>query len=244
MIRVAICDDDLEHREYIVNIIKGIPESNIDIDTFEDGIFLLQRIQHEKLMYDIIFLDMEMSHLSGIETAKIIRQFHQNIIIIFVTGFEIYAKEAYDVHPFHFLSKPVKKQKLLTVFHQAYGIVTAYQQYFSYGKKKEIHRVALRDILYFESQNRSILIHTRDGQLHSYYDRLSHVEESLANSNGLFYRIHQSIIVNRRYISKLERTNVTLLNGENLPVSAKYWNNVYDMYMKEISCNLCVDGDF
>ena len=74
------------------------------------GESLVRKYSDEKFQFDIIFLDIEMKTLNGVETAKKIRNVNKDIIIIFVTGYSEYVYEGYDVHAFNYILKPYKKK--------------------------------------------------------------------------------------------------------------------------------------
>lgn len=94
--------------------------------------------------YDIIFLDIEMKKVNGIETAKEIRCIDKNVIIIYVSGFEAYAIDTFEVNPFRFIVKPVQKKEFEKVFTSAVNIATLEDVYFQYKYGKAFIKKRLK----------------------------------------------------------------------------------------------------
>ena len=133
--------------------------------------------------------------MTGVQTCAL-----PILIIIFVTHYTEYAIEAYEVHPFQFVVKPLNEEKICNYFKQAYEIITADGFYYEYKYKKDYYRVLINDIMYFESRMRIIYIYLKDGTKRQYYDKLDLIQKSLENTKADFWRIHKSILVNSRYI--------------------------------------------
>ena len=109
MLRIGICDDireEVEKQEKQVRQITYQMGIRTDIRKCYSGMDLLMEIELSG-QFDIIFLDIELGGINGIETARQIRESDVNCNIIFITSFEQYSKEAISVHPFAFVDKPV-----------------------------------------------------------------------------------------------------------------------------------------
>lgn len=105
MIKIAICDNEYQTAVEIEQWITTISEKRFieaDTDVFSDGEELIHEIERIN-SYDIIFLDIEMEIMDGIKTAKKIRKIDKNVVIIYVSGYEAYAIETFEVNPFRFL---------------------------------------------------------------------------------------------------------------------------------------------
>lgn len=97
---IAICDDNVNFVNWLEEIVLHAPH---EVDIFLDGGELLSYIDKSRSSYDTIFLDIEMNGLNGIETAKKIRKNNQNVLIIFVTEYQEYVYDVFEVLPFRFL---------------------------------------------------------------------------------------------------------------------------------------------
>ena len=113
---IAICDDN---KEYINMLEKYILDKNapdITCDAFYSGEELIKTYNIGDGNYDVIFLDMEMNVLNGIETANIIRKSDKHVIIVFVTSHTKYMQYCFECSPFRFLVKPVSDSDFDKVF--------------------------------------------------------------------------------------------------------------------------------
>ena len=118
MYRIAICDDDSLQVSNLENqISRYFDELNIqyEIDGYYKGDRLVKSMREQMDNYQLIFLDIEMEIINGIETAKLLRNLDKNFILIYVTSYEQYALESFEVSPFRYLIKPVSLEKLKVV---------------------------------------------------------------------------------------------------------------------------------
>lgn len=237
MINIAICDDKVEFSNRLEEIlIEIIKEENIqaDIDIFQRGDELLDKLRTDKNYYDMIFLDIEMKGMDGLETAKEIRREDEITTLIYVTSHKSYAIEAYEVQPFRFLVKPIQKETLYDCFIKAYNKIIAGNFYFQYKYEKIYYKVLVSDILYFESEKRIIWIHLKDGSIRKFYDKLNNIEKQMKKEKVDFYRLHKSLLVNSRYITKKAYDYVELMNGRQLDISEERRKEINKLYVQAI----------
>lgn len=212
MLRIAVCDDDTKFAGGLETIIvqeAGIMGVRTETEVFSDGETLLEEFERGT-RYDLIFLDINMKRLDGISTARFIRRVDRMVLIIFISGCEQHLKELFEVEPFRFLSKPLDKARFQRYFLDAVCRIREEDAYYQFSFKKGIRKVALRDILYFESRNRVIHIFLNDGTEEQFYGKLNDVEKQLEENSQRFLRIHQSFLVNYSYIKKTEFSSVLL----------------------------------
>lgn len=231
MINIAICDDDvlmtssIEERLYKIGKEQDI---KITCGVFFDGLTLIENI-HQGTYYDIIYLDIEMQSLNGISAAKLIRKDEIPALIVYVSSYEQYMKKLFDTEPFRFLSKPIDEEAFQSVFMAAYRRIRQKSEYFSYTYNKQLIKIPLGRIHYFESQNRVVYIHVMenvktnniesDKTEYKFYGKMNDVEKTLSTRNARFIRIHQSYLVNFDYIKIMNYTSVSLLDGSVLQIS-------------------------
>lgn len=209
----------------------------VEIREFSSGLELLKE---NVTGVDILFLDIEMEKMDGLELARAIRdqggEYQHHPIIIFITGYREYVYQVFDLQAFHYLVKPVKEEKLLEVFERA---VTAAEHdkrqsesaFLNIRQGNQMRRFEVRHIVYAEGQNRKVILITQSGAC-SYYGRLQELEEQLS---PLFFRIHKGYLVNLDYIDGYNRNEVTLKNGEVLPVSKYRYQNFVTVFLRYLS---------
>ncbi|OBR94188.1 transcriptional regulatory protein YehT [Clostridium ragsdalei P11] len=215
MIKIAVCDDEVFQRIDIVKKIRNVLENNYDnicyeIEEYSSGENLISSVYY----FDIVFLDIKMDKLSGIDIAKKIRKNNNTTKIIFITAFREYVFEAFDVCAFHYLIKPVDEKKILEVVDRILKMFDDEKNnekciIINKGKNTTI-KVLLDDISFFEVQNRIISIHT-EKQIIQYYDKIANVEKQVPKES--FFRCHRSYIVNFKYVMKFNKTEIVLDNN-------------------------------
>ncbi len=224
MLRTAICDDDLVFSCRLEEMLsEAVSDMGMqaEIETFGDGSTLLEAFSI-KNRYDIIFMDIEMEKMDGISTARRIRQMDRNVLLIYITCYEQRFRELFEVEAFRFLSKPVNQKILYRYLQEAYERINEKNELFQYTYRKETHKVAVSDIVYFESRYRVLHIFLKDGTEDIFYGRLGQIEDFFRQRHIRFIRPHQSYLVNYDYIktSGVSSVVINTVNGEKaLPIS-------------------------
>ncbi len=227
---LGVCDDDpleLERLESYLLTLRdhGMP---VDIRLFQNGYHLITA--HKDKPFHLIFLDMLMEPISGLETARLIRQFDPLVNIIFITITAEYAVKGYSVEALRYVLKPVDKDKLIEM---TIPILQKSKQFhekvFTFSTAEGAEKLKLAEILYFESSLRKIVIHTLDGT-REFYGTLNAIEKEL--DDKFFMRTHRSLVVNLRYIKQLRSTNLTLDNNEVLPVSKRRYRDIMERFLE------------
>ena len=125
---IAVCDDRMEVTDLLYKMIKTYFSQHhlllTSIKIYSDGDCLLQDIQKGS-PFDIIFLDIELPGLNGLEVAQFIRQIDSEVLLVFVTGHPEYMSDAFKVEAFDFLSKPVQEEDMELVLSRC---IRKYQQ--------------------------------------------------------------------------------------------------------------------
>lgn len=220
MLNIAVCDDDLIFASMIENILLEISETRfieVCVEVYSDGQELWRAISSGKT-YQILYLDIEMVCMNGIDVAKKIREIDRETIIIYISNYDNYLMDLFEVEPFRFLRKPIDKELFLDYFKKAYEKIIDEDAYFEYKFNKISYKVLMKNIMYFESNGRVIKIHCEDWE-GKFYGKLKRIEEELARGRITFLRIHQSYLVNYNYIREMGFSKIVLLNGVCLQVS-------------------------
>lgn len=233
MLKIAICDDDITIVEQIRQYLEDAARKTnryLDIVEFYSGVTLVEATS-EKGRFDIIYLDIEMDIMNGINTALKIREKDINVLLIYVSSHEGYYQQLFDVEPFRFIKKPVDKQNFQDIFFKAARRLDMKVRDFHFQYNKSIVKIPLKEIMYFVSERRTINIHTED-KIYTYYDKLDSVEDTVKNEGIVFIRVHKSYLVNYQYIKQWEYTQVTLYNGYTIQISEERRKKIRRIYME------------
>lgn len=223
MIRVAVCDDSEIVRNEISDWIME-EEPACEIHTFSTG----EEFLAERKSYDIIFLDISMGKLNGIDTAKKIREYSDGLII-FVTACKEYVFDAFDVEAFHYMLKPLSKEKFRQVFGRAYKErkKEKNQEFYLVKIGTGYRKIPYSQILYGENSGRKIILHTKKENL-EFYGKMDDIEKQLGKG---FYRCHRGFLVNLEEIEGYDTSNIFLKNGESIFLSRQKYPEFVKIYM-------------
>lgn len=233
MLKIAVCDDDPVMVEQVKLLIKDtLFQSPLPyaVEGFLSGEALLKRL-YEGKFFDIIYLDISMEGISGVEVGKEIREQirDRRTLLIFMTSFEERAREVFECNTFRFLSKPVNREKFAEYLKSAclhLGIKEQKHLKFKAVRGEEMS-VPFDDIVYLESTGRVIQLVTVSGRYH-FYGKLREIAKNFREED--FIRIHNSILVNFDYISKMCYESVVLENGEIKDISGPKRKAVRERY--------------
>lgn len=221
MLSIAICDDEIMFATQIESLLLEISKKlliEVSIEVYSDGAELWSDFLSGK-KYDLIYLDIEMDSLNGIEVAKKIRESNINSLIIYISYYEKYCLDLFEVEPFRFIKKPVDENKFFEYFKKAYERIVSDNIFFEYNFNKVTKKIPTKNIMYFESSRRVISIYSKEGN-DKFYGKLNNIEKQLDEGKIHFLRIHQSYLVNYRYIKNISFSKVVLLDGTELQISA------------------------
>ena len=220
MLRIAICDDETNARDALRMQLDQvlIKETEEVVYEFSSGVNAASWLEKHPGEIDLLFLDVEMKGLNGMETAEKIRTFNNDLIIVFVTGYSDYVFEGYRVGALDYLIKPVSIQRLIELLHRVRTKLTKEEsQTFTIKNIDGTWRFKLCDILYFYSDKRKVILVTQNGE-YPFYAKLDEIEAKLVSH---FVRIHQRYLINPAAADYLRNDSVMLGNTE-LPCSRRY----------------------
>lgn len=232
MIRIAVCDDEQSQRQALRDFLERYfsgKDYATELVEYACGEPMVADYEEQAAGYDLIFMDIFMGGMDGMETARAIRRRDTGVPIIFLTTTPDYALEGYDVRAMGYLVKPLVPQKtaaLLDYFLRVeYG---GRQRTLLVREGARGTRIAYREILYVESRNSMLLVHTANGQEHRVYRRLDEVEQELAGRS--FLRCHQSYLVNLAYVRAAEKDCFVLESGAEIPLRRQMTRQLREAY--------------
>ena len=232
MIKIAICDDEANIRAYLSSLIgaQSCPCEIVEYASAGDCL-----ADHREI--DLLFLDIELapfgSGLDGMALARKIREraTRTQPVIIFVTGYERYVFDAFDVGAFQYLLKPVDEEKFAQVFSRAVAPIAIAKEkpgrVLTLQSANTSKTVPLDSIYYIESSNHKVELHLKDGEF-ACYAKIGDLELELQDQ---FFRIHKGYLVNLSYVAGYSKTEVTLTNGERLLLSKYKYQDFVKAYL-------------
>ena len=221
---IAVVDDEKAIREHVCALIEEQQPGSV-IEAYATGEELLASGKR----FDIVFLDIQMDGMNGIEAARELRERQEDTVLIFITGVKEYVFDALDLYAFHYLLKPIDEGKFAEVLQRAAGEAK---------KKKEKKCLFIRtrnltldqsDILYIESRAKKLEIHTTGAdKAIEIYAAMDELEGQLGED---FYRCHRAYIVNMAQITEYDNESITLTNGDKVYLAKKKYGGFVKAYM-------------
>ena len=203
---IAICDDDKDFRDFLENSLRNyFNEKNIllNIFQFKSGEALLK----DELLFDLVFLDVEMENINGIETGKELKNRNPRNIIFVITSYNGYLDDAFKINAFRFLSKPLDIRRLYKALDDANDLLKNDIIVFNDINTGEDVRIYTNDIILLEIQGRKTKIITVNGT----YLSKDKITDWKLRLNGIsFVCPHSSYIVNLDYSIRHSRTELVL----------------------------------
>lgn len=233
MIQLCLCDDDDDLLERYKNIIMKIATKhniNIRIFTFHNGEELLFHLSEYPNKVDIIYLDIIMKNMSGVETAKHLRRLESNALIIFLTSDSNYVFEAFDVHPLNYLLKSSSDERFEEVFLKAVGKVETDKGEFFLCKSGAVKkRIPYEAISYFEVRGRIVTVYY-DMKKFEFYGSMKQLESELCEKG--FIRCQRSVLVNAGYIEEIGKNTLKLVDGTEIQMGQVYLYKIKTNYSR------------
>lgn len=221
MIKIAICDDEKYYREQmkclITKYFMQYQTKNYCVDIFSSGKEFCEK-ESNVIQYDIVFLDIGMVELNGLETAYKIREHRSDTYIIFVTGFFNYALEGYKVDAFRYIMKDTLEISIVECLNAIFKKLKIQMDKMEFKFIEKKRSVYIDEIVYIESRKHKLTFYIMELGLVEYgmYSKLDDIEAQLKEYK--FLRIHKSYLVNMKHIIKINSYKITLASGQELSI--------------------------
>lgn len=227
-INILVCDDEQKALNMICNELQKAAEETgafVKLHTCINANDVVDMIMNNSLDYDVLFLDIDMSDVSGLEIARMLRKNGNDIMIFFVSAHEQYVFEAIEYNPFRYIRKNRMDKEIAIGLKSACARLEELQEEYIIIKTGGTEvRIKNDDIMYFELVSRKIEIHLKNDRVLYVRTTIRELIEELNDEH--FIKLHSGCVVNVRYISAYSNYDVTLDNGETLIVSRTRVRNV------------------
>ncbi len=220
MIRIAVCDDVDVICSELENIILDFQKQEgikLTVEVYSSGETFVNDLK-KGYKYELVFLDIEIGKINGVEVGHYIRDELKDYImkIVYISSKTGYDRQLFDVQPFNFLPKPLNRKKVISVIKLAIVFFETENNTFSFKTGTQTHRVPVRDIIYFESIGRQIKFVGLNDTFY-FYGTADFVREQLPKSR--FIMPHRSYIANYDNVLTIKKDKIEMCNGDIIPIS-------------------------
>lgn len=234
MIRIAICDDEKSMTDKLEKMVSAFfrrKNKEIAIAKFSCGEELLN---HDKPI-DILFLDIQMDGIDGMETARKLRDCKFRGFLIFITVLKEMVFQSFEVQAYDYLVKPIEKSHFEATMERLFASmqnVSTANLLVQKGHESRI--ISLEDIVFCEIIDRKIYLHLTSSEVVDFYERIEKLESRL---DDRFFRCHRSFLINLKYLKSYKNGTAYMEGGKEIPVSRlriKEFSSVILQYMENM----------
>ncbi len=227
---IALCEDD----EIVSSKMKrDIEEIFIDlnIECTVDAYDCAGKFEGSGRKYDLIFLDCNLPDKSGLDVGRKLRENGDNAVLVFVTAYEEFVYDSFEVGPFRYILKPVD----ISVLRKT---ISSFIEYYEKGAFVEVLTsrksliIKLDEIMYIESNDKKSVVRLLNQSIDSAKSIADYESEI---TSPAFFRTHRRFLLNMKYIVDINKNIITLINGERVEVSRRNtgaFNKAYINYLK------------
>jgi DNA-binding LytR/AlgR family response regulator len=235
MLKIAVCDDNIEDLSNIVSIINDYialhrDKNMITYTAFQNAVDLIA-VMESGQKYDLVLLDILMPFLTGMEAAKEIRQFNNDVRIIFITSSSDFAVDSYSVDAYYYALKPMWKDKLIILLDKVISDMEIDKgTSFLVKSKTGLTRIYTNKLEFAEIIGKSLFYHFIDGSVIEAAGSMSEVEKELRD-NPCFIKPHRSYIINMTHIDTISSKEIKMQSQILVPLARARLNTVKSTYL-------------
>lgn len=230
--KCVIIDDEFLARQYLKDYVARVPFLQLTGD-YDSPLLALEDLKNNNI--DLLFLDIQMPDISGLEFLKTI---NPQPFVIFTTAYKKYALEGYEHNTIDYLLKPISFERFLKAVNKFNDIMQTGRNaavsppekssgsYLTIRADRKFYKVHFDDIYFIEGQQAYVTFNMRERKITALMS-MKDLEETLPNEQ--FIRIHKSFIASRKYINSLEGNQIDI-NGQKLPVGKNYRDQVQKLF--------------
>ena len=235
---IAICEDESYIVETISKYLQEYYRDTCLIYPFHFG----EELLNSGIKFDIAFLDIELGDMNGIQLAKKLKDMEYQACIVFVTNYTDYWKQAFNVHAFEYLTKPIFKEELFHVLHEIenYRKNDVQNNMVRLKSQNGIVQVEMSEIIYFEFYSRKVKM-VLDNKEYLLTYSLQDIENMVLTHD--FAKPHRAYVANLRKIDIINKFDIIMNNGHNIPLAQKKaadFKRQFEIYLYSLKKRLIV----
>lgn len=231
-IKTIILEDEKEQQDQTMEFLRRFSDETgscqFQVRCFSSGLEFLEKYHNDA---DLIFLDIRMPGMTGMEVAKEIRKTDTKSTIIFITSLSQYAIEGYSVNAVDYILKPISYPEFkLKMSRIVSNITLKDSQSMTIANEDGLVRLLVSSIMYVETNLHNVIIYDNEGKKYKKHASMHDIEDTIHSEN--FLRINSSYLVNLDYVDSLKKGFVILRNGTELKISRPRLKEVQEAFMK------------
>lgn len=217
--KIAVCDDE---QIFVDDVVKKLKEQSEQCEIYEyiSG----EELLNSSLEFDMIFLDIEMTGINGINAAFTLRERGFDGMIIFLTSHTEFMPDAFKVKAFRFLDKPLDSEKFNEAFSEAKKEIMNTEHILLSDRSGKTVYLKLTDIVYLEAYGDGTYIYGKTGKVYDTDKPLKYWKGQIGSEH--FYQIHKSFIVSYLYVSDISKDGQVAMKGFKQPLDISRRNVV------------------
>lgn len=230
--KIAVIEDEEPHRNLLIHFLeewRRETDRSVTVEAFGTAEGFWFRYEEER-DFDVLFLDIQMPGMDGVELARKVRALDGDIVIVFATGISDYLEEGYEVEALHYLIKPLSAQKVKRCMEKALG--RRRQEHFvTLHRLEETLKISQEGIDYVEARGRGCAIgRVRAEEILEVREGFSELEALLDKDE--FLKCHRSYLCRISNIRQIGREEIEFDDGKRIPVSRRLYKQVNQRFIE------------
>ncbi len=229
--RIAVIEDEKVHRDLMLFYLEKWREEQggkEEIDSFETAESFWFAYEDDR-SFDILFVDIQMPGMNGMELAKKIREKDRDVVIVFTTGITDYLEEGYEVEALHYLVKPLNEEKVRLCLEKARNRRQTVN-YLTLHTEEETMKVSEETVNYAEARGHGCVLGMAGGGELVVRESLSELEGILGDRG--FIKCHRSYLCRIGNIHHIGKEEIVFDDGQGIPVSRRLYNEVNKRFIE------------
>lgn len=229
---IAIVEDIPAEAAKLEKVLKSLSQKwciAFEISFFSSGEQFIDNF--EKINFNIIFMDIYLDNMTGVETAKKLRKIDSHCILIFLTSSIEYMSDAFTCHAFEYIQKPFDEKRIEQVMTDALNVLPKEMQYLKFTSSRQTVHMLYSDFLSAVTSDHYINILDINGNVYKSRQTFSEFMKPL-KTDRRFLQINKGILVNMDYVISIEDNICTIKNGMTLPVKIRDSSKIKESWYK------------